>query len=73
MVEVIGVMWVYGVKRFLGDIKFMLGLKSNFYFKVCWSFITPISVLVIFIYSRVVAQPLTAGSYQYSSGIIGES
>uniref|UniRef100_A0A667XJA0 Transporter n=1 Tax=Myripristis murdjan TaxID=586833 RepID=A0A667XJA0_9TELE len=47
--EVVGVMYVYGLRRFSEDIFFMTGTKPNLYWKVCWMVISPLMLLVVFI------------------------
>ena len=36
MVEVLAVSWIYGLKRFTSDIKFMLNVSVGIYWKFCW-------------------------------------
>jgi len=59
MVEVLAVSWIYGLKRFTSDIKFMLNVSVGIYWKFCWGFFIPISLLAIFIYFLVSYTPLT--------------
>lgn len=47
--EMIGVMWVYGVRNFSADVEFMLGFQPNYYWKVCWSVVSPVALTLIFI------------------------
>ena len=44
--EMIGVMWFYGVNRFVNDLHFMLGFRSGWYWKICWSFCSPVFLAV---------------------------
>jgi len=50
MVEVLAVSWIYGIKNVTRDIKFMLNVSIGIYWKFCWGFFIPISLLGIFIY-----------------------
>lgn len=47
--EVIGVIYVRGMKTFSDDIFFMTGRRPNIYWKVCWWFISPVMLIVVFI------------------------
>ncbi len=44
--EMIGIMWIYGVGRFSKDLQFMLGYEPNWYWKICWTFCSPILLAV---------------------------
>lgn len=35
-----------GIKRFSNDVKMMLGVPPNIYFKVTWMFLTPVYMMV---------------------------
>ena len=59
MVEAIGVAWIYGLKKFIGDIKFMLNISIGIYWKFCWGFFTPLALFGIFVYSVATYTPLT--------------
>ncbi|XP_043832511.1 inactive sodium-dependent neutral amino acid transporter B(0)AT3 [Dromiciops gliroides] len=47
--EVIGVIYVYGMKRFCDDVEWMTGRRPNFYWKVTWKIISPLLLLIIFV------------------------
>jgi len=49
IVEMVAVMWVYGVHEFCMDLKRMLGFSPGWYFKICWSVISPLVLIFIFI------------------------
>lgn len=51
--ELIALHWVYGVNRFSEDLKFMLNYDPSIFWKVCWAFIAPVTLSVMFIYSAV--------------------
>ena len=72
VLEVVAVQWVYGVDNFCADIEFMLGRKTGWYWRICWAFIIPVSLLVIFFYVVIANEPLTHGSYVFGTGAIGE-
>ncbi|XP_034256054.1 sodium-dependent serotonin transporter isoform X2 [Thrips palmi] len=50
-VEAAGVCWFYGVDRFSRDIEKMLGFRPGIFWRCCWTFISPVFLLVIFICS----------------------
>ena len=59
MIEVLAVSWIYGLKRFTSDIKFMLNVSVGIYWKFCWGFFIPVALLAIFIYFLVTYSPIT--------------
>jgi len=65
LVEVVAVSWIYGIKRFTRDIHFMLGIKVGIYWKFCWGFFIPVSLIGIFIYFIVTYTPITYQNIPY--------
>ncbi|KAM7344151.1 lithium-inducible SLC6 transporter [Cochliomyia hominivorax] len=63
--ELIAVGWVYGIKRFCEDIKFMVGLNTGLYWRLCWGFITPGLMLAVLIYTLIDLKPLTYKNVDY--------
>lgn len=47
--EIIGVIYVRGMKRFSDDILFMTGKRPNIYWTVCWRFISPLMLLSVLV------------------------
>ncbi|KAJ6661434.1 hypothetical protein lerEdw1_015063 [Lerista edwardsae] len=47
--EVIGVAYVYGIKRFSNDVKWMTGRQPNLYWQVTWRIISPLLMLIVFV------------------------
>ncbi|XP_049606304.1 sodium-dependent neutral amino acid transporter B(0)AT1 [Syngnathus scovelli] len=47
--ELIGVVYIYGMRNFSEDIYFMTGKRPNIYWRVCWTFISPLMLLVVLI------------------------
>jgi solute carrier family 6 serotonin transporter-like protein 4 len=45
-VEAAGVCWFYGVDRFSRDIEQMIGHRPGIFWRVCWSYISPVFLLV---------------------------
>ncbi|XP_037825305.1 sodium-dependent nutrient amino acid transporter 1 [Lucilia sericata] len=63
--ELLAVGWVYGIKRFCEDIKFMVGLKTGLYWRLCWGVITPGLMLAVLIYTLADLKPLTYKNVDY--------
>ncbi|MEE6505811.1 hypothetical protein FKM82_005658 [Ascaphus truei] len=58
--------WVYGADRFMDDIAVMIGYRPFPWIKWCWSVITPLVCMAIFIFHLVNYKPLTYNnSYTY--------
>ena len=68
IIEVVLVAWGYGVDNFLSNIAEM-GMKlpkpMKMYWKICWSYITPILLSVLVIIKFVKHKPLKSVDYKY--------
>ncbi|XP_062301994.1 sodium-dependent neutral amino acid transporter B(0)AT1-like [Osmerus eperlanus] len=51
--EMVSVIYIYGVDRFNEDIEFMIGHKPNLFWQVTWRVVSPLIMLVIFIFYLV--------------------
>ncbi|KAF3828527.1 hypothetical protein GH733_001940 [Mirounga leonina] len=56
---------VYGIQRFCRDIHMMLGFQPGLYFRACWLFLSPATLLALLVYSIVKYQPSEYGSYRF--------
>ncbi|KXJ75930.1 hypothetical protein RP20_CCG010709 [Aedes albopictus] len=63
--ELITIGWIYGVDRLCKDVEFMLGVRPNLYWRLCWKWITPLMMAAILIYNLVTLEPLTYQGYVY--------
>ncbi|XP_076972916.1 sodium-dependent neutral amino acid transporter B(0)AT1 [Tamandua tetradactyla] len=52
--EMFSVVYVYGVDRFNRDIEFMIGHQPNLFWQVTWRVVSPLLMLVIFLFFFVV-------------------
>ncbi|XP_077165720.1 sodium-dependent neutral amino acid transporter B(0)AT1-like [Paroedura picta] len=52
--EMFSVVYIYGIDRFNDDIKFMIGHKPNIFWQATWRVISPLIMLVIFLFYFVV-------------------
>lgn len=48
--QITAVMWIYGMENFCWDVEFMLKRKVTLFWRICWMFVTPFLLIVIFIY-----------------------
>nr|AKN21423.1 slc6a-3 [Schmidtea mediterranea] len=65
MCETICISWIYGVDKFRGNIKEMIGSEPNIYWKICWKFIAPIFIGFNIVFGLVNHSNLTMGGYVY--------
>ncbi|KAK3099577.1 hypothetical protein FSP39_006430, partial [Pinctada imbricata] len=65
LTECVVIAWVYGVDRFYKDIELMIGYQPNIWWKICWRFITPFTIVFIWLFSVTQLSPVTYGDYQY--------
>ncbi|XP_022248607.1 sodium-dependent proline transporter-like [Limulus polyphemus] len=64
--ELIALMWGYGVCRFSDDMEFMLGSHPGLFWKACWTVISPLILMCIFVYSLAEHKGIKYGeNYQY--------
>lgn len=57
--------WIYGVNRIALDIEFMLGVKTGWYWRICWAVITPALMTAIFVYNLVMFEPVNYKGHEY--------
>ncbi|XP_038055132.1 sodium- and chloride-dependent glycine transporter 1-like [Patiria miniata] len=53
----VAICYVYGLNRFGGDIKSMLGSLPNIYWKACWAVVSPLAMVVVVIASFIFYAP----------------
>uniref|UniRef100_A0A4W4HS77 Transporter n=1 Tax=Electrophorus electricus TaxID=8005 RepID=A0A4W4HS77_ELEEL len=64
--ECVVVAWVYGADRFMDDVARMIGYRPLPYMKWCWSYITPLVCMGVFLFHVVNYKPLVYnGVYVY--------
>ncbi|XP_076624730.1 sodium-dependent nutrient amino acid transporter 1 isoform X2 [Colletes latitarsis] len=63
--EVIGISWVYGIDNFLDDVEFMVGTRPSLYWRICWCFLTPLTLFSILLYFLYGLTPLTYNGEYY--------
>ncbi|CAG9864892.1 unnamed protein product [Phyllotreta striolata] len=61
--EVAVVCGLYGVNNVCDDLEFMTKKKVSIFWRICWTFIVPIFLAVIFIYFLVSLTPMTYGIF----------
>ena len=47
ILQTIGIMWIYGLKQFRCDIKFMINQSISWFWRFTWAFAAPIILIVI--------------------------
>ncbi|CAN9515550.1 unnamed protein product [Ophioblennius macclurei] len=57
--ECMVIAWVYGADRFMDDVARMIGYQPLPYMKWCWSFVTPLVCVAVFLFHVVNYKPLT--------------
>jgi len=63
--EVVGIGWFYGTEQFSTDIENMIGHRPNMYYRMCWKYISPLIIGVIFIWFCVDWTGISYAGYQY--------
>ncbi|XP_021952467.1 sodium-dependent nutrient amino acid transporter 1 [Folsomia candida] len=70
MLEVGAVAWVYGLNSFCKDIEFMLKIKVGWYWKICWGFLIPVGLFVIFVYAMATQERMVYGEVPYPTSAV---
>jgi SNF family Na+-dependent transporter len=68
--EAISVTWIYGMDKFNDDLEKMMGFKANIYWKICWKYICPTTILILFFVSIYFFQRPSLGNYSYPTSFI---
>ncbi|XP_065160675.1 sodium-dependent serotonin transporter [Atheta coriaria] len=64
-VEAAGVCWIYGTDQFSRDIEQMIGHKPGLFWRLCWKYISPVFLLVIFIFCLLGHEEMLGTEYNY--------
>lgn len=59
IVELVAIFYFYGMEDLCIDIEFMTGRYVSFYWRVCWLILSPLAMIIVFVYSTVTMKPLT--------------
>ncbi|XP_060521687.1 sodium-dependent nutrient amino acid transporter 1-like isoform X2 [Cylas formicarius] len=70
VIEIISVFWFYGLEEFCLDVEFMLKRKTNFYWRICWCLLIPITLIAVFFYFVTTIQELTYEDKSYPTRVI---
>jgi len=68
--ETVVICWIYGVDRFIEDIRMMVNVTPNRFFVVCWMFITPVTIVFILLFTFINHTPVTYNDIPYPSWAI---
>ncbi|EDW72440.1 uncharacterized protein Dwil_GK20711, isoform A [Drosophila willistoni] len=63
--ELLAIAWIYGVQRFCADIKFMMDIETGWYWRICWSYITPGLMSAVLVYTLLDMAALTYKAVPY--------
>lgn len=56
--EVIGIVWVYGLANFCQDIEFMLNMHISWFWKFTWGLFVPVVLMGVLLYSLIKFEPV---------------
>ncbi|KAH8292710.1 hypothetical protein KR018_004084, partial [Drosophila ironensis] len=63
---------IAGLQNFCDDIEFMCNRRVSLYWRMCWSFFTPVMMIVIFIYSMATIEPIQYSELYFPEAANGE-
>ncbi|KAJ8959470.1 hypothetical protein NQ318_022167 [Aromia moschata] len=64
-VEAAGVCWIYGTDNFARDIEKMIGHRPGIFWRICWKYISPLFILIIFVFSLLSHEEMLGSEYAY--------
>ncbi|XP_065668275.1 sodium-dependent neutral amino acid transporter B(0)AT2 isoform X3 [Hydra vulgaris] len=67
--QVISIGWIYGTDRISSDIEYMTGKRPNYFWLICWKYISPLILLIVFI-GYILAVSRNTPHYQAYVGCI---
>ncbi len=59
-----------GAKRLSKNVELMTGKKTIKFITICWYFVSPVFILIIWIFNWIQYTPVTYGKYNYSTGAV---
>jgi len=71
IIETVAISWIYGLRRFLKDVEFMLDIRLSRYWQFSWGLFIPISLLGIFFYSLFQFPTFQEGDYIFPMSLVG--
>ena len=61
--ETITIVWIYGTKRLSANIEEMTGKKPHKIFQICWAIVSPLLIIILWVFSLMNYSPPSYGSY----------
>ncbi|XP_012941506.2 sodium-dependent neutral amino acid transporter B(0)AT1 [Aplysia californica] len=70
--ECFSVGWVFGVNRFGEEIQYMIGHKPSMYWKICWKFIAPFTIVSLLLGTLIIkfSNPITYKVYNAATTLM---
>lgn len=65
MMEAISVAWFYNMDKFIIQNEEMFGVRANWFWRICWKFISPSIIFVLFVISIYYFEAPMHGDYVY--------
>ncbi|KAF5291489.1 hypothetical protein FQR65_LT01801 [Abscondita terminalis] len=70
ILEVIVVIWWYGLENFCTDVEFMINKKIGIYWKLCWGFVTPSMLIAVLVYFLSTLEKLKNGVHEFPDFVL---
>ncbi|KAJ8939840.1 hypothetical protein NQ314_010969 [Rhamnusium bicolor] len=70
IIEIVSVMWWYGLENICLDIEYMLKKKPGAYWRICWCVVIPLILIIVFFYFLITLEELTYEKKPYPTNII---
>ncbi|XP_055305392.1 sodium-dependent nutrient amino acid transporter 1 isoform X1 [Sitodiplosis mosellana] len=68
--EIIAIFYFYGLENLCIDIEFMTKRRVTFYWRLCWFFLAPVLMSIVYIHSSITMEPLKYAGHEYPTKYI---
>ncbi|VDP80389.1 unnamed protein product [Echinostoma caproni] len=69
--ETLVIGYVYGMRQFLRDIALMINERPNWYWRLCWMFVTPLISMALLLFLFIAGEEFTLEKYRYPRWALG--
>lgn len=63
--QTVAISWVFGVDKLCDCIEQMMGIRPNMFWRICWKYLAPVVIAVIFVGQCMEYETLRYGKYKY--------
>ncbi len=68
--ETVSICYLYGIDKFQDNIEDMFQVKPNLFWKICWKFLGPFVIFLLFLASIIFFEAPVLGTYEFPNQYI---